>query len=76
MLVTDTSTTLVTFQAMRDEEIDAYLESGEWKGVAGAYRIQRRGALYVRSIEGSYSNVVGLPLSLFYGILRDTGYPF
>lgn len=68
--------TEVTFRALADEEISFYLESGEWSGVAGAYRIQERGAFLVQGIRGSWSNVVGLPLEVFYGMLRGNGYPF
>ncbi len=52
------------------------METGEWAGAAGAYRIQERGAFLVEWIRGSYSNVVGLPLEAFYGILRRHGYQF
>lgn len=69
------STTRVLFGAMDDDEIDAYLARGEWRGVAGSYRLQEAAALFVERIEGSYSGVVGLPLRVFYGILRAAGYP-
>lgn len=52
-----------------EEEISEYLDVGEWQGVAGAYRIQGLAARYVRHLEGSYANVVGLPLHLVYSIL-------
>jgi septum formation protein len=75
-IVSAVCTTKVTFIPMGVKEIEFYLGSNEWQGVAGAYRIQERGAFFVESIEGSYSNVVGLPISLFYGMLRDCDYPF
>jgi septum formation protein len=62
--------TEVKFAKLSKEELDFYLESGEWSGVTGAYRIQERGAFFVEWIRGSYSNVVGLPLETFYGILK------
>jgi septum formation protein len=68
--------TEVCFRTLDDEEIQLSLESGEWAGVAGAYRIQERGAFLVEWIRGSWSNVVGLPLEAFYGMLRRTGYRF
>lgn len=68
--------TEVKFRAMGAEEIRFYAETGEWAGAAGAYRIQERGAFFVEWIRGSYSNVVGLPLEAFYGILREHGYQF
>lgn len=68
--------TEVKFRAMETAEIRFYIESGEWAGVAGAYRIQERGAFLVDWIKGSYSNVVGLPLEAFYGILVRNEYHF
>src|SRR5690606_28465672 len=55
-------TTRVRFRAISPEEIDAYWASGEPRDKAGAYAIQGLGAMFVSHIEGSYSNVVGLPL--------------
>ncbi len=69
-------TTDVTFRPLSPAEIDWYLSTGEWEDVAAAYRIQERGACLVSSITGSPSNVVGLPIHRFYGMLRDTNYPF
>jgi septum formation protein len=68
--------TAVTFSPLADTEIEWYLDTGEWEGVAGAYRIQGRGAALVERIEGTYSTVVGLPIRLLYSMLRDTGYRF
>jgi septum formation protein len=67
--------TEVKFARLSPEEVDFYLESGEWSGVTGAYRIQERGAFFVEWIRGSYSNVVGLPLETFYGMLRQSNCP-
>jgi septum formation protein len=47
---------------MNPEEIDRYIGTGEPIGKAGAYAIQGIGAVFVRSISGSYSNIMGLPL--------------
>lgn len=55
--------TEVTFRPLRDEEIEAYVRSREPMDKAGAYGIQGGAAGFVRSIHGSYSNVVGLPLA-------------
>lgn len=55
-------TTLVTFVPVTDELSRWYLESGEWQGKAGAYAIQGLGSALVERVQGSYSNVVGLPL--------------
>jgi septum formation protein len=66
--------TEVKFARLLREDIEMYLDSGEWSGVTGAYRIQERGAFFVEWIHGSYSNVVGLPLETFYGILKRHHY--
>jgi nucleoside triphosphate pyrophosphatase len=55
--------TAVTFRALDDALVDWYLATGEWRGRAGAYAIQERGAALVRRIDGDYLNVVGLPLA-------------
>jgi septum formation protein len=54
-------TTRVVFRAILDEEIDAYVVSGEGRDKAGGYAIQGRGASFIERIEGSYGAVVGLP---------------
>lgn len=54
-------------------DIEAYLRGGEWKDKAGAYGIQGRFAAYVRGLEGSYTNVVGLPLEPLRRLLRADG---
>jgi septum formation protein len=56
------------------EEIQAYLDSGEWRGKAGAYAIQGIASLLVQGIEGDHSNVVGLPLSLVGDLFREAGF--
>ncbi len=55
-------TTLVRFKRLEAREIEAYLATDEWRGTAGGYAIQGRAAALVRWINGSYCNVVGLPL--------------
>ncbi len=67
--------TEVKFAPLSAEELAAYVETGEWSGVAGGYRIQERGGFFVEWIRGSYSNVVGLPLETFYGMLKHNRYP-
>ncbi len=68
--------TEVKFRAMAPDELRFYVDTGEWAGAAGGYRIQERGAFFVEWIRGSYSNVVGLPLEAFYGILVRNEYHF
>ncbi len=60
----------VTFRPLMALELDAYLASGEWQGRAGAYAIQGLGGRLVRSIEGDYLNVVGLPAALLVTLLE------
>ena len=55
--------TLVRFRSLTAEEIRWYVATGEWRGRAGGYAIQGRGAALVESIEGDYWNVVGLPVA-------------
>ena len=64
----------VSFAPLSGEEIDWYLDSGEWQGAAGAYKIQGLASCFISGISGSYSSIVGLPLREFYVMLRDNGY--
>ncbi len=66
--------TQVTFKRLTRSEIDAYVENGEWQGKAGGYAIQGRAARFVRALNGSYSNVVGLPLFETCRLLEGLGY--
>jgi septum formation protein len=68
--------TVVTFAALSAAEVEWYLDTGEWRGAAGGYRIQGRAALVTTSLHGSWSNVVGLPLATIYRMLAQHGYPF
>jgi len=62
--------TYVTFAAMNEQEISDYVQSGEPMDKAGAYAVQGLAGRFVTRIEGSYSNVVGLPISLVYQVLK------
>jgi septum formation protein len=64
-------TTRVHFRPMDDSEIDWYIASGEPDGKAGAYAIQGRAARFIDRIEGSWSNVVGLPIADVYRLLKE-----
>ena len=57
-----TARTAVRFRALRPDEIDWYVATGEWRERAGGYAIQGRGAALVERIEGDFWNVVGLPV--------------
>ena len=63
--------TLVTFRAVDDAAIAAYVASGEWRGRAGGYAIQGLGGRLVERIEGDYLNVVGLPGALLVRLLEQ-----
>ena len=66
--------TKVTFASMSGEEIEWYVETGEWHGAAGGYRIQSLASAFISKIEGSYSGAVGLPIFELYDILKSQGY--
>jgi len=69
----DAAVTTVEFRALQAAEIGEYVDSGEPMDKAGAYGIQGKGALLVASIDGSWSNVVGLPLEILPGLLESIG---
>ncbi|MHA1723999.1 MAG: Maf family protein [Promethearchaeota archaeon] len=69
-IIIDHNSTRVTFLSLSDEEIWAYIKSGEWKGRAGAYSIREKAAIFVDFIVGSSSNVMGLPLNKLFTILK------
>ena len=75
-LSTRISSSNVCFKALSDAEIEWYLSTGEWQGAAGAYRIQGIAACFITKVEGSYSGIVGLPISELYDILKEHGYSF
>tara|TARA_B100000212_G_scaffold152076_1_gene114540 strand:+ start:1980 stop:2603 length:624 start_codon:yes stop_codon:yes gene_type:complete len=66
----------VTFKRLDEQEISNYLASEEWIGKAGGYAIQGRAAAFIKKIQGSYSNVVGLPIHEVYNVLRGLGFHY
>jgi len=70
------ATCAVEFAPLSPEEIEWYLDTGEWRGAAGGYRLQERGGCLVKAVKGHPGAVAGLPLRDFYVMLRDNGYPF
>jgi nucleoside triphosphate pyrophosphatase len=64
----------VAFKRLSEPELAAYLATGEWRGKAGGYAIQGRAAAFVSWMQGSYSNVVGLPLFETAQLLNGLGY--
>ena len=67
--------TRIRFRNLSNEEIGNYLASGEWKGKAGGYAIQGIAGAFVVKLVGSYTNVVGLPLTEVVNLLQGEGYP-
>ena len=67
--------TRVRFKRLSEQDIEAYLASGEWRGKAGGYAVQGLAGSFVVKIVGSYTNVVGLPLYEAVTLLEGEGYP-
>ena len=67
--------TRVRFKHLTKPEIEAYIASREWRGKAGGYAIQGLAGCFVRTITGSYTNVVGLPLTEVVSMLIGEGFP-
>jgi septum formation protein len=74
-MVSRVVTTIVLFKRLERQDVERYIAHGEWRGKAGGYAIQGRAATFVRSLSGSHSNVVGLPLFETAALLRGLGYP-
>jgi len=72
----DYSRTAVRFNKISDQEITDYLRTGEPLDKAGAYAIQGAASRFVEKVEGCYFNVVGLPVSLLYHLLKKAGFRF
>ncbi len=68
---TASSVTKVRFRRLEADEIDNYLQTAEWRGRAGGYAIQGRGAALVEAIEGDFWNVVGLPVPELVRMLKN-----
>jgi septum formation protein len=71
--LSDVVTTRVRVLPLSDDEIAWYISTGEPYGKAGAYAIQGRAARFIDRIEGSWSNVVGLPIATVYRLLQESG---
>ena len=65
--------TIVTFHELTEKDIESYVTTSESMDKAGAYGIQGRGAIFVKKINGGYSNVVGLPGELTLSLLKQAG---
>jgi septum formation protein len=67
--------TRVRFKRLTNDDIEAYLASGEWRGKAGGYAAQGLAGSFIVKMVGSYSNVVGLPLYETVSLLSGEGFP-
>ena len=67
--ITEVVTSQVTFAELSHDDVDNYLASGEWSGKAGGYAIQGLAGTFVTALEGSWSNVVGLPTEALTALL-------
>jgi septum formation protein len=65
------ASTAVYFRALERADIENYVATGEWRGRAGGYAIQGRGAALVEKIDGDFWNVVGLPVPELLGLLKS-----
>lgn len=68
---TAAAVTTVSFRVIDDATLDWYLAADEWRGRAGGYAIQGRGAALVKALSGDYLNVVGLPVSALLDLVPD-----
>ena len=73
-VTTRIETTTVEFAALTNEDVDWYVSTGEPDDKAGAYAIQGLASRFIASVSGSYSNVVGLPVSLVQEMLQAAGF--
>lgn len=68
------SDSAVFFSSIGAAELEAYLDTEEWEGAAGAYKLQGRAAFHIARIEGSWSGVMGLPIRELYDILSEADF--
>ncbi len=69
--IAETATTLVYPRQLTEEQITEHIRMEDWKGKAGAYGIQEAGDQFVERIEGSFTNVIGLPMELVRALLEQ-----
>jgi septum formation protein len=66
----------LTFYPVAPEELERYLDLGEWQGCAGSYRVEGAGQALLARLEGDRTNVQGLPMLTVVRMLRDAGFSF
>jgi len=69
--IVESATTVVYPRQLTEEQIADHINNGKWQGKAGAYGIQETGDEFVEKIEGSFTNVIGLPMELVEQMLAD-----
>ncbi|MBC7319509.1 septum formation protein Maf [bacterium] len=69
-LISDSAITVVKFRRLKEEDIEDYLDKGEYMDKAGAYAIQGYGSNFIEYIRGCYYNVMGLPIERIIGALK------
>ncbi|MBL9039877.1 MAG: septum formation protein Maf [Archangium sp.] len=72
---TEVDVARLTVWPLRDDELDAYVATGEWEGCAGGYRVEGRGQALFSRIEGDRSAIQGLPMQRVVRLLREAGFP-
>lgn len=72
--ISKNAVTKVTFSELSDKEINWYLDTEEWHGAAGGYKIQSLASCFIKSIEGTQSCVTGLPIFELYDMFKEQGY--
>jgi septum formation protein len=75
LLSSGVTTSMVTFRDLSEADIDEYLSSGEWEGKAGAYAIQGKAADFITDIQGSFYDILGLPIYAVAAALISTHLP-
>lgn len=70
----ETCVSEVLFKTLNNTRIEFYLDNEHWQDAAGAYKIQSLGDLLIERINGSFSNVMGLPIALFYDMISSMSY--
>jgi septum formation protein len=65
----------LTMRALTRRQIEAYLDTGEWEGCAGGYRIEGRGIALFSAVRGDYHAIVGLPMVRLFSLLEAAGHP-
>jgi septum formation protein len=71
--IVESESTTVYPKALTDKEIAEHIKGGTWAGKAGAYAIQEDGDAFIERIEGSFTNVMGLPMELLGRMMKRTG---